>query len=853
MTHVAVDPTQLFVLSVALTRQAAEAEALGDEVELALRGSGLGSLTPALLSEQARTWRHVASALADRAALAMGLVFDLAPAPPTPRPPDHPYATGIIDLLRASGPTSGRPFPSIASYRRFVEHLTSWLGELEDRQLRDLMTALTVDQRLVLVRALAPDDPQLQRLVDALPSSPAGDQGRSSLRAIAEILPIVELAAGRPPRGTLSYADLGAALDNEGLQLPPWMARRVRALFEQPVWFTNIARAGVGRLTATRRGEGELTAETIEQAVAEIAAVEMLTDRNVFDRLDAFTRGDADGFVSRRDIEAALASGSFDANQRHLLAALLTGQGTPEALVWRSPWNSFSALEAARPSTRDEGGDRDGLLSYDDVVAAVVNLHVFADDPTGARRFVGSLEATFDDMSGRTPGLEIRAHSDDGVRALAAAALSASGTFAEQVAVVSRLPESRGGVRNLLYTLYYAEGSARMDHLLNGHLAEPTDPTTPGHSGAHWLMFAPFASESIRSALVGNQPIELPLLPDPGVGWSERQNLADGNQQIFGDIVPRFAAFLAAFEPGRAPTEAELKEFLLDTPDPTDSTRPLFRPGHQQLRTGFVALAAALDPGLPPKLRQELTFLSNTLVATHEQAAAQDVLRRLVHQSFGEDRAWQALGALVGPAVGLSQETMAADAMRYRIGRGRHGRVFPVARDLEPARATDNNLLLGTDLTERLNPDRYNRVTIGDTTVSWVGDDRYDLALPDMGGWNAPPAGSGMGRFPTDTRTWFDDGTDGAISFPLLTPEFSGPAPTLREARGDTLGTNLTGTGAYDWSDPADRQWYIQNLFHQLHTDPFLWLVRPELGLARTDGGRPSYDWLPSTARRQLD
>lgn len=102
-----------------------------------------------------------------------------------------------------------------------------------------------------------------------------------------------------------------------------------------------------------------------------------------------------------------------------------------------------------------------------------------------------------------------------------------------------------------------------------------------------------------------------------------------------------------------------------------------------------------------------------------------------------------------------------------------------------------------------------------------------------------------MRPFPTDSKEWYLDGTNAVVTIAGTQPAW--------EKRGSSDGTDLAGTGAVDWSDPADRQWYIVNFFHQLHVDPVLWSAQADVDLRR--GGSPTgmYDHLPPTVRQQLD
>ncbi len=638
--------------------------------------------------------------------------------------------------------------------------------------------------------------------------------GPSGLVLIRGHLALIELAAGTQPDGRISRSDLLLVTSGNGrFRLPPHLRTAVLALVESPVWFTNVARAPSGRVSAHDDGELWIDSRGLDMALIQIRALHALADRGTFALLDAVRGGTPDGLVSHADIEAAIESGVLDPSASVGLQQLIDVRGDrlfpPRSQARQT---GFARLETARPSPDDPGGARDGLLSYDDVVAGVVNLHAFADDPAAARRFVLDLPATFDDLSGASAGLSVRAHSDDGVRVLAHAALADAPGFVDQISVVARLPESAGGERNLLITAYYSELARRMNERLNDGLRDPEEPTLVGHTGANWLMFAPFASDAIRPALTGRQSV-FGLTPN----WSDRQYLADGNQYIFGDIAPRYALFLEAFPAGQPIDSAALNEFFSDATDPTGPTgrAPLWRNGHDQLRDAFEYYAAVLTEDDPLR-RQQMTFMANALVATHEQAGAQIALEGILDQTWKDDeyRAW---GAGIAARFGFDDRRIATDQMEIRLGLVDGSRVIRPSRDLAPPAFTTNNLLVGHDLTDDLNPSR--------------ASPPLGLQLPALGGWADPPPESGRTAFPISSQTWFERGGEGG------TPD----------------GRDQSGTGAQDWSRPSDRQWFIINMFRNLHADPVLWRRRSDYGPQRRVRGRPLAAGLPPNARRELD
>jgi len=675
--------------------------------------------------------------------------------------------------------------------------------------------ASQLDDRIDQLAALTtrPASIALGRTDSALPTGSFATTGPTGLRLVRDHLALIEIAAGTEPDGRVSRTELTAVAEGDGrFRLPPTLRRAVRVLLATPVFFSNVASAPSRRISPDRNDESWLDAQSVDLALVQIAALRHLADRELFMRLDGIRGGSPDGLVSEADIRTAMDTGALTQAAAAALRSLIIIEGDPIGPPRsRVLQTGFRRLETSRPGPDDPGGQRDGLLSYDDVVAATVNLHVLADDPRAARRFVLGLVGPFDDISGASTGLSMRAHSDEGVRALAAAALADTSSIAEQVAVVARLPESRGGERNLLVTAYYAELARRMNQRLNDGLADAEDPSSAGHTGANWMMFAPFASDAIRPALTGRQSV-YGMSPN----WSDRQYLADGNQHIFGDIAPRYAAFLESFPAGQSVDRAALQRFFAtDAPLAGHGTsHPPWRPGHRQLRDAFAHYAAVLTEDAPLR-RQQMTFVANALIATHEQAGAQRALDGLLDQTWGDDE-YRAVGAGVAALLGFDDRRIATDQMVIRFGLVETAPVIRLSRDLEPPLLATSNLLIGADLTTELNP----------ALVAPA----LPIGLPDLRGWGDPPDGSGMRPFPVDAATWFSDGA-------LI---------------GSPDGNDLAGTGAHDWSQPADRQWFIVSMFRNMHTDAVLWRRRSDYGLQRRVGDRRLGDHLPRPARREL-
>ena len=223
-------------------------------------------------------------------------------------------------------------------------------------------------------------------------------------------------------------------------------------------------------------------------------------------------------------------------------------------------------------------------------------------------------------------------------------------------------------------------------------------PDVPGHPGANWLMFAPWASNSVGGVITGDTTGPL--------GFSTggiQQAAADGNQWIFNDIGGRFSAFLEMYEQNPVPTEAELESFFANSFDEGDGT----------IRTGFAAYVAAMEEDDPVR-RQRLMFQGNTLVATHEQAGAQPYL---------ED-------------VSLGPDNIAVRFVDARVGSD----VLDMDQDI-PARPGVNNHVIAAPLLSMDTGGRTADSFVGGDTLFVTGGDSNDgvVDLAPMAGIEALP------------------------------------------------------------------------------------------------------------------
>ena len=672
-----------------------------------------------------------------------------------------------------------------------------------------------------------------QRLAGQEPTGPVGDD---ALRLLGSWMQDedVHILGVRQLEGMALTGSSPAA--GGRATLPPEVRQAALYLYRNPDLFLRVA-----DMSGNTSGIGvSVSVADLETTVIVNKGLRVLADRQIFRTVDA----DGDGRITYGEVvsaEDALPPDVFDA----LLGVTYAGRDHLRSIQDNNVPIIRLAAEAENQGL-DDGPDLTGTyedgVSYNDVVGAVINRHAFANDPEAAYAFVTQLPTAFDDLSGKTSGFDIRLVEDDALRALARAALGGADGFVEQTLVVSYLPESEGAVRNLLITAYYAEIAKRMNHRLNAHLVDPLDPGAVGHSGAHWAMMAPHASNGVRPVITA-ELTAFGLEPSR----DDRQSAADGNQYIFGTIGPTYAAFLDAFPAGEEITEDRVRDYFDPTLRLGGTSHLLFRPGQADLRDGFVYYAAALEED-DPLHRQELVFTGNLLLATSEQGGAQNWIEKITDLDWSDD-GWRATSQAFSWVIG-GDEAIATSLMRLPLGIATgadtdDAEVFELAIDV-PNRPGVNNTVLGTPLVD-FDPTAEDRqvVAVGDFTVGLDGVEG-DVTTDELQGWDNPPDGSDMDALPTSVVDWAEGG-DGNI---LATG-----GGVVEEGRGSDDGINLAGTGAIRWNDWEERQWYIANLFHQFHTDPSLFNNLGDFTADRSDltGEEALTAFLPEDALFELD
>ena len=439
-----------------------------------------------------------------------------------------------------------------------------------------------------------------------------------------------------------------------------------------------------------------------------------------FPRLDTAAHGgEADGYVSVNDLRAAADDTSLPTELRDASAFLLANGMLTQRMQAYEQANfsrlTYDTMRNSYPLTDDPSG-----FTRDGVIALAVDQQAFP-DPEDAERFVLSLPMA--DAHGNG-GLPITLVSDEGTKALANSALvGAHGDLTDQHAVIAHLPETTGwndtrgaveqagGVRNTLINGFYDLLARRADGLFAGDLAG--HPDVPGHPGANWLMFAPWASNGVHGVITGDTTGPLGFTTS-GI----QQGAADGNQFIFNDIGSHFAAFIELYEANPRPSEAELERFFT-----TD-----FGDGDGTIRDGFAAYVAAIEEDDPAR-KQRLMFQGNTLIATHEQAGVQPYLEDV---SFGPD-------------------SIATRFVELEVGDTR----LRVTDDV-PEGPTRNNLIIPAPILSLDTGGMDAAGFVGDQTRFQVGGEPAEgvVNVPDIRGHEAfQPDFSGS------TRVWWDEGT----------------------------------------------------------------------------------------------
>jgi hypothetical protein len=575
--------------------------------------------------------------------------------------------------------------------------------------------------------------------------------------------------------------------------------------------------------------------------------------------------GDADGLVSRGDLEAAAADESLPEHVRAAAAYLLANPvlfglaetvnepgdvrgARGDGLLSTDDVTTFLAFNAALRTvgqgfeafdTAAEGGDPDGVVSLDDLEAMAAGTGPAADaarwlldHPTqhdrltlyehGGGLYPGSTPyggSTFTEESLIGLVVDQQAYGDDP---------AAARNF------VLGLPLADDGRAGLPISLCSDEG---VKALANSALVDTETDLTDTHAVIAHL---PETEGAVRNQLITGYYAELAQRAEalfagdlagqpaadghPGANWlfyapwasNGVHDVISGDFSVFG-IHPGMADRQAAADGNQwiftdiGGRYAAFIEMYESNPNPTEAEMESFfasnfEDGDGHLRSGFSAYVAAMEETDPVR-RQHLLFEGNTLVAMQEQAGVQPYLEEL---STGPDE-------IVVSYIDLT------------VGSG-----DPINVDREvPTTGLRNNHVVDADLLSLdpagKGPDDYRAAVPGATEMAEGG--QRQAGVVDM----APIAGieSWDDEFPTSTEEWWAEG--GTV--PHVTP--AGPTVVIDEVPGDP--DSPEGSGADSWPDRNERMYFILKLFEQNHTNPQLYETGRR-GLELDD-----VDWLHET------
>ncbi len=324
-------------------------------------------------------------------------------------------------------------------------------------------------------------------------------------------------------------------------------------------------------------------------------------------------QGDAESFINYRESLAVLFA-EFD--------RLDQGTGTFDGRMTRTelfdvapglPFNSSAVLRALawlkdNPERLEEAhtyGYSGPFVSLSDIRNEMVRTEAFMLDPGLPLEVLRTFPLV--DKGEPGPLLEIFSDLGGGYTYEPAVLLLVDTALAEadpndrvlQNEIISRMPETRGGIRNAMITAMYAEYGLAIQSWV-GPVSE---------RGGNWALTAPWASRAVarpvRGDIVG------------GFLSGAHQCAADGNQWIFYNIGSRYAAFVELIQTTPNPSIAQWETFFERNFSDIGAGQ-----GDAVIRDGFAALIAARE-ALDLDDAQRLMYQSNGLFATHEQEGVQ--------------------------------------------------------------------------------------------------------------------------------------------------------------------------------------------------------------------------------------
>jgi EF hand len=584
-------------------------------------------------------------------------------------------------------------------------------------------------------------------------------------------------------------------------------------LLDNPALHASIMTAQTKAASAGRRGYFELGSgnkylEPVSKGTFNREDLVATTEQNQVIRalVESWKQlEDGDGKISMKDVNNVLKAGPNSKYSKELVAA---------CQYLKDHKSAFTRLDSASKLRIDEFEDQttDGIVSFNDLLAVAVDQQSFVADAKLARKTVVE---KFPNIAFTKDVMDIRLVSDDGLKALAASALSAAPSLRMQVETVAFLPENTSAIRNQLITAYYVKIGNAKTAWLNPGLVNPLDVTDPNSTGLDWLVIGANASNSVGPVISGQA--KLPYLNDiighvgENLNQSERNQMAEGNQRIFTDVAIRNAALMEAFPTGKPVTTEELTKFLGKSL--YANKEQMFDTGDQQMRDSMLFALAAREE-TDPMARKQLSYMATTSTAIHEQASIQKQLEGIFGAGWSDD-GFRGLLAKVGPAlIGTSAEELGTGLLGVlKFGDfDTAGPGFNLQRDLDDQKTKvalpKNNPIGALDLASDLSPAGVTSVEVGGKTVTLDGS---SLNLANLAGWETVK-GSGNKNFEIDPKVWAENGVKDSKTFATK----GGPVTVGSDKPTRPLGN----TAATDWTDYEQRMWFIANLFQQYTFEP---------------------------------
>ena len=426
----------------------------------------------------------------------------------------------------------------------------------------------------------------------------------------------------------------------------------------------------------------------------------------------------------------------------------------------------------------DRYGFGDGFRTGD-IAEAVVRSHAFNVSPSIAFEVLngfplvneGYVPWFLDDFEA-SGGIDGRADATPAIVVLFDAAMSvvAADDRVAATSLIARLPETNDGLRSFLINAQYYEFATYMDAWIN-----PDRAGGATSKGNNWAFAANWASIGAGDKIRGEFPTLFSLAP-PTLLADISQTFADGNQWIFADMAPKYAALIELLEVNSNPSAGQWESFFNDS--------ELFVTGDEFIRDGFLAMVAArYEPDVARA--QELVLQSTMLFLTHEQRGAQPYLDELDYV--------------------LIPESLAGRYATVELGRG---------RELNTHTDIDDDLSIDLD-----NPTPY--LEFGDNLI-WsenVLDLDPDGASRSMV-FDAPGFDVTLGGIASAASVDINDLVDPNPDPAALPTKWSDWRTAGATEGGVVCSSSVyCATYATEWWDYEERMWYLLNLFRVLNVD----------------------------------